>query len=446
MTLTAILEHERCSLFQGDSAELGEVLPENSVDAIVTDPPSGTGFMGETWDKDKGGRAKWIAWLAGLLAPAYRALKPGGYGAMWCLPRTSHWTATAIEDAGFEIRDVHHDALVLDDALDELRASLDDVQERALLRVLESQSSPILYQIFGSGMPKSLDLMREVDMHLCTLSGRHYDKNLPASAKSKPGDHLCPEHPERERAAGSRRTGLKPAVEHWIIFRKPLEGTYAENLLAHGTGGFNVEACRVGERWPAHLSLDPACAAILDEQSGTLRSGGMAAGTPRGVNAVFGKATPTACSADIVASRGGAARFFMNTGDARFMYCSKPPRSEKDAGLDHLEASTGGDATGREDDSIGTKNPRAGAGRTGGAKCAHPTVKSVDFMRWLVRLVTPPGGVVLDMFAGSGTTGVAALTEGMAFVGVELGGDDGKYIPILLGRINHALEGAKEST
>lgn len=394
--MRVVLDDDRCVLIIGDSAELGGILGPGTVDAIVTDPPAGIAFMNKKWDKDKGGRDKWVAWLAALMRPAFAALKPGGYALVWALPRTSHWTAFALEDAGFEVRDVHH-------------------------------------HLFGTGMPKSLDLARQIDMHLCTLPGRHCDKHYPR--KRKDGDHFCPPHPRRVEAQ-RMRTALKPAVEHWILARKPLDGTYAEVVLEHGTSGLNIEACRAdydpdigppaavfsgakGEEagqiygasekyesqvsedgnWPPHATIDPFIAELIDAQS------------PR--------------------TKGGASRFF---------YCVKAQRDEKDEGLGHLEPKSGGAATGREEGSIGTQNPRAGAGRTGGARNHHPTVKSVELMRWLVRLVTPPGGVVLDVFAGSGTTGVAALAEGLAFVGVEQGGDDGEYVPIIEGRLRHALE------
>ncbi len=113
----------RCTLLLGDSASVLRDLPDCSVDSIVTDPPAGIGFMGKAWDSDKGGRAQWIAWLAGVMREALRVLRPGGYALVWALPRTSHWTATAVEDAGFEIRDVHH-------------------------------------HIFGSGFPKSLNVAK----------------------------------------------------------------------------------------------------------------------------------------------------------------------------------------------------------------------------------------------------------------------------------------------
>ena len=125
-------------------------------------------------------------------------------------------------------------------------------------------------------------------------------------------------------------------------------------------------------------------------------------------------------------------------GPSRFYYVTKPSRREKDAGCDHLEAKGGGEVTGRKEGSKGTKNPRAGAGRTGGAKNFHPTVKSIELMRWLIRLITPPGGVVLDPFTGSGSTGVAALAEGMSFIGVE---QSAEYCRIAKARLEYALGG-----
>lgn len=401
-----VLVHERCALFHGDSANVGLILRPNTVDAIVTDPPAGISFMGRDWDSDKGGRDEWIRWLADLFRPAFAALKPGGHALVWAIPRTSHWTAMALELAGFEIRDVHH-------------------------------------HIFGSGFPKSL---------------------TPNSAPIPEGTG----------------TATKPAVEHWILARKPLEGTYAANVEAFRTGVLNIDACRIGTsggtkslpgtepnlknevygegmgglpidpsaelgRWPAHLSLEHALGCndgespcvigcpvrLLDEQSGQIDSHGPTAVVNR---AGLGyKSSAKGNAGRVVRDKGGASRFF---------YIAKPSRKEKDAGLDHLPIVTGGEATGRADGSAGVNNPRAGAGRTGGARNHHPTVKSIALMQWLVRLITPPRGLVLDLFAGSGTTGVAALHEGCEFVGIEL---TDKYIPITKGRLEEALRNSPPS-
>ena len=342
-----ILDHDRCTLLHGDSSELAIVLPENSVDAIVTDPPSGIGFMAKGWDKDRGGRDAWVAWLAQVLAPSYRALRPGAHGLVWALPRTSHWTAYALEATGFEIRDrVSH--------------------------------------IFLNGFPKS-------------LTSKSAD--IPAECG----------------------TALKPAVEDWWLVRKPLDRlTVAECWQRHRTGVLWIDRCRVGDE-------DTRAPTGNRPDNGWGMGQGTVAGSEHGrwpPHLLIGEGAPVNDIDD----------------PARYFYAPKPSRSEKDQGLEHLPASTGGAATGREDGSAGLSNPRAGAGRTGGARNVHPTVKSIALMRWLCRLITPPGGVILDPFAGSGSTGVAALAEGFGFVGCEQGGGDGDpYLPILLGRIRSAL-------
>lgn len=379
--------HPRCVLLQGDSANLGQALGPNTVDAIVTDPPSGIGFMGKGWDSDKGGRDGWIAWLAELMVPAFEALKPGGYGLIWAIPRTSHWTAFALENVGFEIRNrVSH--------------------------------------LYLSGFPKSRDLARDVDMHLCTMSGRHYDKNLPRGPRVKPGDHLCPAHPDRSKYDG-RRTALKEALEDWWLVRKPLEGTGVRNLMKYDTGGLNIDACRIGDTGGTKsLGADP-------NYKNAVYGAGMG-GLEIDPEARLGR-WPSHLIVDEGITINGI------DDPAVYFYCPKPSRSEKDLGLDHLPVVSAGEMTGRTEGDAGLDNPRAGGGRNSGGRNSHPTPKPVALMRWLVKLITPPGGLVLDVFAGSGTTGVAALREGCEFVGVEKGGDNGEYIPIIKGRLEHEL-------
>lgn len=553
-----LLEHERVVLFGGDSTELD--LPENSVDAIVCDPPSSISFMGCAWDDDRGGFDGWTKWLAAVLAPSVRALRPGGYALLWALPRTSHFTARAVELAGLEIRDVHHDLIAAEDVFAELAEALDDRQRALVARAFECIGAPIVYHAFGSGFPKSLDISKAIDAAagaerpvIGTNPNSRPNMVRVAAAVLSPRVDAPLTAPATFDAA--RWTGygsaLKPAVEHWILARKPLAGTYADNVLTHGTGALNIDACRIGNetrvnppagnkagqgtsymmaitgmpadapptvatgRWPAHLSLrhapgcelvgtttedvaayenvapaerdgnaanDPGrrdgnatnyamgkqrpgathqverdvyrCAAgcpvaELDAQSG-VRKDGVAVrrhkGIAAGASTIINSADPTPRPDMGYGGKGGASRFFHTTGP-RFLYVAKASRREKDAGLDHLPRRSGGDATDREDGSAGLSSPRAGAGRTGGARNHHCTTKSTALMRWLITLVVPGRealgrpGIVLDPFAGSGTTGVAALELGHDFVGCEQGGDSGEYWPILLGRIAHALKG-----
>lgn len=398
---------EKYELHISDAGVALEGMVACSVDSLVCDPPAGISFMGKEWDHNHGGRVGWCEAFASIFSRCLRVLKPGAFGLVWALPRTSHWTACALEDAGFEVRDrVSH--------------------------------------FFGTGFPKSLNVEKAIKEFA------DWNKVVAMAA-------------ERWKGYG---TALKPAIEDWWLVRKPLDGTVANNILEWGTGALNIDGCRIGSldagttarlgsgrkgedngtiygasgtydtkahpagRWPAHLVLDEEAAAALDEQSGVLKSGewnGQETGATqtRGVE-IYGKkaARPYVRAAD----SGGASRFF---------YVAKPGRKERDAGCEDLPARSGGEATHREDGSDGLKSPRVGAGRTGGAKNFHPTVKSISLMRWLCRLVTPTGGLVLDPFMGSGSTGCAALAEGFRFIGIER---DPEYAEIARRRIAHWAE------
>ncbi len=365
----------RAALFHGDASELGSVLPPNTADALVTDPPAGIRFMGKDWDGDKGGRDAWIAWLAATLAPAFAALKPGAHGLVWALPKTSGWTSRALEDAGFEVRD---------------RVSY----------------------LFRNGYPKG----------------------------GKPSE--------------GTGTGLKPGCEDWWLVRKPIIKTIGATFAKYGTGALNIDACRIGADgggttctyWargedcgghtndvlrptfhgpcPTSRAGEASAERRYTEQGSTNFA---ATPGPRG-GSTKGKWPNHVVVDEAVAEDLGNGHLFY--------YCPKPSRAERDAGLGHLPPRTAGEATDRKDGTAGLNNPRAGAGRTGGARNFHPTVKSIALMRWLVRLITPPGGLVIDPFAGSCTTGIAALAEGCEFVGIEREAD---YIPIAEGRLRRAL-------
>ena len=460
-------------------------LPDNSIDAVVTDPPSGIAFMGADWDKDKGGRDAWIDWLAEIMREVWRVTKPGGHALVWALPRTQHWTATAVEDAGWEVRDV-------------------------------------LMHVFGSGFPKSMDVSKQIDR---ALGAKREKVKTPMTPKSTAGkgssvdidprpwmleargkgyhehDGPTPATEEAKQWAGWG-TALKPSYEGWILARKPLDGTIARNCIEHGTGALNIDGCRVGwsskaeraqvnarsspnsryvgensngatgwgagqiravdditnpgGRWPPHLLLShgPDCGetcadgcpvADMDAQSGAagsvvkfkqcgninkIRDGG-GDGPSVGWS---GRKNALSSYGDT----GGASRFF-----PVFRYVAKPSTAEKSAGLGHRAPATGGEATGRKDGSAGLDNPRAGAGRNGGALNIHPTVKPRGLMEWLVKLITPPGGVVLDPFTGSGSTGVAAVGLGFDFVGFEMSEE---FAGIARDRIGHTVAGVEIET
>jgi site-specific DNA-methyltransferase (adenine-specific) len=418
-------------LVRGDCVETMRTLPDASIDAIVCDPPYGLEFMGKEWDNlshtsasgmRKGDAARildveavggfqdgaggnpysrsririgreadtraQIAWHREWATEALRVLKPGGYLLAFGGTRTYHRMTVAIEDAGLEIRDC-------------------------------------LSWQYGSGFPKSL--------------------NLP----------------------GGLGTALKPAWEPIVVARKPLEGTVAGNVLKHGTGALNIDGCRIesggehmvkgtvtkrttvtgdertasaagmyasgasfvptnhpGGRWPANvlLSCSPDCdgdthapgcpCAALDAQSGATKStGGRAVDQYRDRNPIYGGGRGLEEARDPgYGDTGGASRFFnrlpLEEEDlVPFIYTAKASKKEKNAGMPE------------------------------GTTCTHPTVKPIAVMRHLVRLCCRKGGTVLDPFMGSGTTGVAAVHEGMHFIGMELSEE---YVETAKARITHA--------
>jgi site-specific DNA-methyltransferase (adenine-specific) len=451
-------------------------LDEASVDAVVCDPPYGLEFMGKDWDAfGKGGGAvvrdpaterggfqdgnggnpysrsrieygraqagsmrAFQEWCEAWAVEALRVLKPGGHLLAFGGTRTYHRLACAVEDAGFEIRDS-------------------------------------LIWLYGSGFPKSLDVSKAIDKaagaeresrkwdsastrfngaagfeaRTCLKCGRHAG-SAAANCQCRDDPPATPEAVEWQGWG----TALKPSHEPVVVARKPLSGTVAANVLAHGTGALNVDGCRVqtdepiaahkgtgnprtsmsdgwhdtyapGDagtilqtegRWPANVILSPDSAVELDEQSG--ERPGMPLQTHRRGDSPKGYGIGVAPDPDSpgYGDTGGASRFF---------YCAKASRGERNAGLEGFDSTTVDD--GRE---IPIDNPYL-RGETA-RRNTHPTVKPIDLMRWLCRLVTPPGGTVLDPFTGSGTTGVAAHLEGFDFIGCER---EAEYATIARARI-----------
>jgi DNA modification methylase len=267
-------------------------------------------------------------------------------------------------------------------------------------------------------------------------------------------DITAPSTPEAQQWQGWG-TALKPAFEPIVVARKPIEGTVANNVLKWGTGGLNIDGSRIGSetisthnapkgsfaggeenrgsdtssykthtgRWPANIILDPYTAELLDQQSGTSKSGQNK--NEKGSGGIWQKSSGLPCGPEYGDS-GGASRFF---------YVAKASKRDRNEGLDKLLETTAADMVDREPDSAGMNSPRAGAGRTSGAKNFHPTVKPTTLMEYLIKLVTPPGGVVLDPFTGSGSTGKAAILQGFDFIGIEM---TKEYLPIIEGRLKHA--------
>ncbi|RUF76149.1 site-specific DNA-methyltransferase [Pseudomonas aeruginosa] len=414
-------DHLPYTLHLGDCLQVLKTFPDNSFDSVVTDPPYGIRFMGKAWDgadiearaarraempshaPDAGpngghrsvaaeagkydltpkGMLAFQAFTLEWAAECLRVLKPGGHLLSFASPRTYHHMAVGIEMAGFEIRDQ-------------------------------------IMWVFGSGFPKSHNLSGEYE---------------------------------------GWGTALKPGHEPICMARKPLAGTVARNVLAHGTGALNIDRCRIpsepmppntgagglprrredeqrglapvsqphaGGRWPANLIHDgsPEVVALFPHtKSGVMKGGTIRAAQDAPGSVCYGTYGGNATSADTFGDEGSAARFF---------YCAKATRRDRNEGCEHMDRKP-------LHWSSGSQNP--GSFQSEGTKKTsqnnHPTVKPTDLMAYLVRLVTPPGGKVLDPFTGSGSTGKAAVRDGFEFVGIER---EAPYLAIAEARIAHELE------
>jgi DNA modification methylase len=609
--------------YHGDALEALSGLADDLVDAIVTDPPYELGFMGHTWD------ASGIAYNVELWKHCLRVLKPGGHLLAFGGTRTAHRMACAIEDAGFEIRDSiawlygsgFPKSLDVSKAIDKRRDDGSDVARVAAWLADQAEAAAVTRAHVDAHMGTSdmagwwlsrlphraqvpqwdqwlhlrelIGFSDEMDIEVWRLNGRKgtpgepwanaevlaIDErwNEPGVVNAGQGDRervsraiKAPATDDAKRWAGWG-TALKPAHEPIVVARKPLVGTVAANVLAHGTGALNIDACRVGDapitqhgrsagqsdsmsgpncaepagrawvgRWPANVALDEVAAAELDEQSGTLKSG--ANPTRRSSDKfrdAYGEfAGQEECTPARGADAGGASRFF-----PVFRYQAKAPTRERpeywrpscncetvkpwpdqspQRAIDASEsgvgkswststsgsgstaeqfptgttsitgmatsstmtpeifnssqslstsasipdansaAMSGGspavsvDDSSRSTPSIGISRPKDGRSTVAadpatlsewsetsvcvncGAPArreAHATVKPLDLMRWLVRLATPPDGIVLDPFAGSGTTLEAAVTEGMRCIGIEQSAD---YLPLIDARMTRA--------
>jgi site-specific DNA-methyltransferase (adenine-specific) len=427
------------NIYQGNNLDILPELQSNSVDSIVCDPPYELGFMGKSWDNSG------IAYSVELWTQCLRVLKPGGHLLAFGGTRTWHRLAVAIEDAGFEIRDN-------------------------------------IAWLYGSGFPKSHNISKAIDKMTGAerkVIGQTRKGLIPgqssfvnANQMRDSADITAPVTDEAKKWDGWG-TALKPAHEPIVVARKPVIGTVAENVLKHGVGAINIDETRIGfaseedrkesttknqhadfgtlpptgnytfgdysmvqpknydpiGRWPANIILDEHTAKLLDEQSGISKSISANRGLRYSGNhgGLAGEIKEYKQGTDGIrghSDSGGASRFF---------YVAKASKRDRNEGLDQLPEIQ----MGRNQSSLDGGKILTGSGneRSNTKQNFHPTVKPTALMQYLIRLVTPQGGVVLDPFAGSGSTGKAAILEGKRFIGIEI---TAEYLPIIEGRLKHA--------
>ena len=430
-------------LYNGNCLTELQKIADNSIDSVVTDPPYELGFMGKAWD------ASGIAFNVNVWKECLRVLKPGGHILAFGGTRTYHRMTVAIEDAGFEIRDC-------------------------------------IAWMYGSGFPKSHNIGKAIDKmqgnqrQVVGTKGLHSFKGT--TMRNHYGDYNKSFDEINKLDKGNSvgegwGTALKPAFEPVVMGRKPIEGTVANNVLTHGVGGLNIDASRIAPdendnyntledkvvdglepgvytnydqrgddskattktgyseyrivkndigRFPANVILDEEAGKVLDEQSGITKSGPSKPKT-KYEGGVFGGGNG---NKNYEGNEGGASRFF---------YCPKASKKDRDEGLDTFTAkpstkqfNQGMEGKERSDGTI-IKAPIE-------HKNIHPTVKPTALMEYLIKLVTPKGGKVLDPFMGSGSTGKGAVLNDYSFVGIELSPE---YFKIAESRINAVKDKTK---
>lgn len=507
---------DRAILINGDCLEILKEIDDNSLDSLITDPPAGISFMGKEWDEDKGGRKQWIAWMTEVMQECLRVMKPGAHGLVWAIPRTSHWTATALEDAGFEVRDVvthifgsgfpksmdiskaidkqagaeremvgtskrsqnrseGWDRPWMQEQMDKIEGSgmaefkitapatdeakqwqgwgtsLKPASERWILcrkpmkseellektvtfnaqewdetiSNIEKSWHNILDALSTNGSKSTIKTKSSMITELRTLnysilgfiqvtitqvemlpnglqsSARDVQKSL-KDVLGKLQDLLTISAQEnvtsladilneliKKHQKGEVVSQTAPLSEDYILVRKPIsEKTVAANVLKHGTGGINIDATRINTH-PSdpnirtNATIDSGKSSIFGIGNGPDGKGPDTQGRfPANLVLSHNDDCEETCSDSCAVASLDEQSGEKNT-VSRFFYQAKA--SKKDKGADNT----------------------------------HPTVKSSTLMSYLIKLITPPNGAILDPFMGSGSTGVAALKEGFKFIGIE---------------------------
>lgn len=420
-------------VIQGDCLEVLKTFPDNYFDSLVTDPPCGISFMGKNWDSHKGGMLQWINWMSEVMAESLRVMKPGACGLVWSIPRTSHWTGMALELAGFRLIDVIHHAN-------------------------------------GAGFPKGQDISKHIDAlygaerevvgtikYGKTALGVINDDNW----KAKEFVNITASStPEAKRWDGWKTPALKPAVEGWWLVQKPIsESSIARNILKHGVGGLNIEACRIepqdkesfSKHWDRDSISDIRGGNYNNEKSGEMEQRWDAPSGRYPANLILscgadcqGDNHSPDCPVSVIGEQSGIS---VSTGGRRKR--GRKGSCYGDFKNESLAQNSGGlGDTGTAaryfkqlpfDQTVNSVYYQAKASTkdrssNGVVNNIHPTVKSTALMEYFIKLITPPNGMVLDPFGGSGTTGVAAKNLGFNYTLIER---EQEYIEIINQRLNN---------
>ena len=438
------IKTENYTLYHGSMLDMQDVISKDSIDAIVTDPPYELGFMGKSWDNSG------IAFQKETWKKCLDVLKPGGYMLAFGGSRTFHRIACAIEDAGFEIRDT-------------------------------------IMWVYSTGFPKSMNIGLAVDKKM-GVESKSVGTRKQSGAKFKLTQELIDnggfndsnrteyEVYEAHNEWKGWGTALKPAYEPVIIARKPCEGSTIDNVLEHGVVGINIDECRIslngGKKThggcktrkdnTSHLSFKSGCVKKEDNSVGRFPAnliltygesdyeevcGGFPVGGKNGsISKPYEKN-------NIIYGKYGECNTFSSYDDsgsaARYYYCAKASKKDRDEGLEALETKYRGMSNQakaeleRGNNGFDGNENTIGLNRVVARKNDHPCVKPTELMQYLIRLVTPNGGTILDPFNGAGSTGKAVMYENKErnkdynYIGIEL---DEHYLEISKGRIDYAMQ------
>ena len=426
-------------IIHGDCFEVLKDIPDNFIDSLITDPPAGISFMGKDWDRNKGGILQWINWLSEIMAECLRVMKPGACGLVWSLPRTSHWTGMALELAGFKIIDICH--------------------------VAQGQGFPK-----GQDIGKLIDQMAGVERAITGLKTRPDGTQRPNTANWKKDDYFllptdkkytetAPATPEAKQWDGWKTPALKPSVEDWWLVQKPIsESSIARNILKHGVGGLNIEAARIDiasddknirENGRTNKQGGNNCYSDFKEKRTFINTKGRYPANlilSCGANCKGDEHSPD-CPVTVIGEQSGicANGYRVNPSTNKTTWFGKKDGSHIEGVRGHNDQGTAARYFKQlpfDPETIPSVYYQAKASPSdrssnGTIKNTHPTVKSRHLMKYLITLITPDNGIVLDPFCGSGTTAIACKELNRNYICIE---KEKEYFNIACDRVNQLRE------